>query len=90
MSMVWTIGLTCDEKSLDEISPDPDPLVGAVMEKLVHSRLVGGDGVLFVPIGVSLGVAPGPGETGFSPTVGSLRRSRWKRPGVLELKALKD
>ena len=56
MSMVWTIGLTCDEKSLDEISPDPDPLVGAVMEKLVHSRLVGGDGVLFVPIGVNVGL----------------------------------
>ena len=56
MSIVWTIGLTCDEKSLDEISPDPDPLVGAVMEKLVHSRLVGGDGVLFVLIGVNVGL----------------------------------
>ena len=26
------------------------------MEKLVHSRLVGGDGVLFVPIGANVGL----------------------------------
>ena len=26
------------------------------MEKLVHSRLVGGDGVLFIPIGANVGL----------------------------------
>ena len=45
-----------DVLALDEISSDSDPLDGAVMEKLVHSRLVGGDGVLFVPIGANVGL----------------------------------
>ena len=40
---------------MDGVPPDPDPLdVGVVLEKLVCSRLVGGVGVLCVPIGVNL------------------------------------